>query len=158
MNSESSPDKAPRFGLFRNWLSLAGIVLALGSLFSFLLLFLIDSLAHFSNPYIGVLTYLVAPSFLALGTALSIVGIIWRRWREKRTGGLIPAFQIDLGRRRDRRLLGVFLAGSALFLLISSVLSYHTYHYTESVQFCGQACHTVMKPELVTYSHGPHRS
>jgi nitrate/TMAO reductase-like tetraheme cytochrome c subunit len=156
MNSELPTDKTPRFGLFRNWLSLTGILVALASLFSFLLLFLIDSLAHFSNPYIGVLTYLVAPAFLALGVVLSIVGVVWRRWRQKHTHGLIPAFQIDLGRMRDRRFLGIFLAGSAMFLLISAVLSYHTYHYTESVQFCGQACHTVMKPELVTYSHGPH--
>jgi hypothetical protein len=65
MKSELPSGERPRFGLFRNWLSLAGVVIALGSLFSFLLLFLIDSLAHFSNPYIGVLTYLVAPTFLA---------------------------------------------------------------------------------------------
>ncbi len=43
-----------------------------------------------------------------------------------------------------------------LFLLTTAVLSYHTYHYSESVQFCGQACHTVMKPELITYQHGSH--
>ena len=34
--------------------------------------------------------------------------------------------------------------------------SYHTYHFTESVQFCGESCHTVMKPELTTYLHSPH--
>lgn len=146
----------PRFGFFRNWLSLAGIVLSMGSLFCFMLLFLLDSLSHFANPYIGVLTYLVSPSFLFLGIVMSVTGIVWRRWREKKTHGLVPKFQIDLGRQRDRRILGVFLGGSAGFLLVSAVLSYQTYHYTESVQFCGQACHTVMKPELVTYSHGPH--
>ena len=156
MNSEPISPKKPRFGFFRNWLSLAGIVVALGSLFSFLLLFALDSLAHFSNPYIGVLTYLVAPSFLFLGVVLSVLGIVWQRWREKKNGGLVPALQIDLGRPRDRRILGFFLGGASLFLLVSAVLSYHTYHYTESTQFCGQACHTVMKPELVTYSHGPH--
>src|SRR5215203_474951 len=155
-STESSPEKKPRFGFFRNWLSLAGVVIALGSLFSFLLLFLIDSLAHFSNPYIGVLTYLVTPSFLFVGILLSVGGILWRRWRQRKTQGLVPVLQIDLSRPRDRRFLGFFLAGSALFLLVSAVLSYHTYHYTESTQFCGLACHTVMKPELVTYSHGPH--
>jgi hypothetical protein len=34
--------------------------------------------------------------------------------------------------------------------------SYHTYHFTESVEFCGEACHTVMKPELTSYLHSPH--
>src|SRR5215213_3250132 len=137
MDPQPSSQNKPRFGFLRNWLSLAGAVIALGSLFSFLLLFLLDSLAHFSNPYIGVLTYLVAPSFLFLGIVLSVGGIIWRRWRRRNTDEPVPAFQIDLGRPRDRRILGFFLAGSTMFLLVSAVLSYHTYHYTESVQFCG---------------------
>src|SRR5258708_22536992 len=127
-------EKTPRFGYFRNWFSLAGIVIALGSLFCFLLLFLLDSLSHFSNPYIGVLTSLVSPSFLFLGAAMSVAGTVWRRWKQKKTHGLIPTFQIDLGRQRDRRILGIFLGASTLFLLVSAVLSYHTYHYTESVQ------------------------
>jgi nitrate/TMAO reductase-like tetraheme cytochrome c subunit len=53
-------------------------------------------------------------------------------------------------------LFGWFLAGSVIFLLISAIGSYQTYHFTESVQFCGQTCHGVMKPELVTYLHSPH--
>src|ERR1051325_5107683 len=121
-----------------------------------MLLFLLDSFAHVSNPYVGVLTYLVTPVFLFIGLGLVVIGVVWRRWRQSKTQGLVPAFQIDLGRQRDRRFLGYFLGGSALFLLVTAMLSYHSYHFTESVQFCGQSCHTVMKPELVTYSHGPH--
>ena len=147
----------PRFGIFRNWTSLVGLMIIVASLFSFVLLFVLDSFAHFSNPYVGVLTYLITPVFLAIGFALTVLGVLWTRWRQKKAnGGVAPRFQIDLSRQRDRRLLGWFLAGSAGFLLVTAMLSYHSYHYTESVQFCGQACHTVMKPELVTYSHGPH--
>ena len=73
-----------------------------------------------------------------------------------KTSGPLPALRIDLTRPRDRRLFGLFLAGSVLFLLISALGSYQTYHFTESVQFCGQACHGVMKPEYVTYLHSPH--
>jgi nitrate/TMAO reductase-like tetraheme cytochrome c subunit len=68
----------------------------------------------------------------------------------------IPALQIDFSRPRDRRIPGIFIADSICFLLISTVGSYKTYQFTESVQFCGQTCHTVMKPELTTYLHGPH--
>ena len=53
-------------------------------------------------------------------------------------------------------MFGLFLAGSVVFLLVSAIGSYQSYHYTESVQFCGQACHGVMKPEFVTYTHSPH--
>jgi hypothetical protein len=158
MNGNPSETTPPirRSWLIKNWLSLAGLVIAIGSLFSFLLLFLLDSLAHFSNPYIGVLTYLVAPGFLVIGLGLTLLGV-WR-WRRRiaREGAAVLPLRIDLSRTRDRRLMGIFLTCAVVFLLISALGTYHTYHFTESVQFCGQACHTVMQPELVTYQHSPH--
>lgn len=127
-----------------------------GSLFSFLLLFVMSVLAHVSNPYVGILTYLVAPVFLVMGLLTTVLGA-WRRHRQiTRSAGPFPPMRIDLTRPRDRRVFGLFLAGGVVFLLISAVGSYQSYHFTESVQFCGQACHGVMKPEYVTYTHSPH--
>jgi nitrate/TMAO reductase-like tetraheme cytochrome c subunit len=142
--------------VFRNWLSLTGLVVVVGSLFSFFLLLLLDALAHFSNPYVGILTYLVSPAFLVIGLCLGLLGAFLRHRQVIKTSGPLPALRIDLARPRDRRLFGFFLAGGVLFLLISALGSYQTYHFTESVQFCGQACHGVMKPEYVTYLHSPH--
>jgi nitrate/TMAO reductase-like tetraheme cytochrome c subunit len=127
-----------------------------GSVFSFFLLLVLDSLAHFANPYVGILTYLVAPAFLVLGLFLALLGAFLRHRQILKTSGPLPPLRIDLTCPRDRRLLGFFLAGSVLFLLISALGSYQTYHFTESVSFCGQACHGVMKPEYVTYRNGPH--
>ena len=158
MTSESPPGPAPvpHSSVFRNWLSLTGLVVVVGSLFSFLLLLLLDALAHFANPYVGILTYLVTPGFLVIGLFLALLGAFLRHRQIVKTSGPLPPLRIDLTRPRDRRLLGFFLAGSVLFLLISALGSYQTYHFTESVQFCGQACHGVMKPEFVTYLNGPH--
>ncbi|MCX6890274.1 MAG: hypothetical protein NTX51_01935, partial [Verrucomicrobia bacterium] len=76
----SSPSPAPRRpSLFRNWLSLTGLVVVIGSLFSFFLLLLLDSLAHYSNPYVGILTYLVAPTFLVFGLGIALFGAFLRR-------------------------------------------------------------------------------
>ena len=73
----SSP--APRrTSLFRNWLSLTGLVVVVGSVFSFFLLLLLDALAHYSNPYVGILTYLVAPGFLVIGLVLALLGALLR--------------------------------------------------------------------------------
>lgn len=156
MSTENPTPKAARPSLLRNWLSLTGLVIVIGSLFSFFLLFLLDTLAHFSNPYIGLLTYIIAPAFLTFGLLLTALGA----WRERRklgaSVGLLPAMVVDLSRPRDRRIMGFFILGSLVFLLLSAVGSYHTYHFTESTQFCGQTCHTVMQPELVTYQHGSH--
>jgi nitrate/TMAO reductase-like tetraheme cytochrome c subunit len=153
----SSPPPPPhRISLFRNWISLTGLVVVVGSLFSFLLLLLLDALAHYANPYIGILTFLVAPAFLAIGIVLSLFGALLRHRRVVKATGPLPPIRIDLTRPRDRRLLTFFVVGAVVFLLISALGSYQTYHFTESVQFCGQACHGVMKPEYVTYLNGPH--
>src|SRR5690348_3082636 len=152
--TSAEPAPAPRpSSVFRNWMSLAGFVVMIGSLFSFLLLLLLDFLAHSSNPYIGILTYLVAPGFLVIGILLAALGAWFRHRQIVKTIGALAPLRIDLTRPRDRRRFGFFLAGSVLFLLISALGSYKSYNYTESVQFCGQACHGVMKPEFVTYLH-----
>ncbi len=157
MNPESSPGPSGRpASVFRNWLSLMGLTVVVGSLFSFLLLTLLDALAHFANPYIGILTYLVAPVFLVGGLVLVVAGAWLRRRKLVAAAGPLPPLRIDLTLPRDRRRFGFFLAGSVVFLLISAIGSYQSYEFTESVQFCGQACHGVMQPELVTYLHSPH--
>lgn len=131
-------------------------MIVVGSLFSALLLFILDVMSPGGNPYLGILTYFVAPAFLFLGLFLTILGA-WNQHRKMgREGVLLPRVVVDLSRPRDRRIMGVFITGSVLFLLISAIGSYNTYHFTESVTFCGEACHTVMQPELVTYRHGPH--
>ena len=157
MSTEESMTKTARPSLLRNWLSLTGLVVVIGSLFSFFLLFMLDTLAHGSNPYMGILTFVVAPAFLFLGLLLTGAGA----WRERRklgqaAGGLTPQMVVDLTRPRDRKIMGAFILCSLVFLLLTAMGSYHTYHFTESTTFCGQTCHTVMKPELVTYQHGPH--
>ncbi|MBI4659828.1 MAG: NapC/NirT family cytochrome c [Verrucomicrobia bacterium] len=157
MNDSPTPSGGlSRSSFLRNWTSLVGLVIVIASLFAFLLLFVLDSLAHFANPYVGVLTYLVTPAFLVLGLMLAVVGALVRRWRIARAVGSPPPLQIDLSRPRDRRIFAGFLVVTVLLLLFTALSSYHTYHFTESVPFCGQACHTVMQPELVTYRHSPH--
>ena len=156
MSTETTPIRSARPSLLKNWLSLSGLVIVIGSLFSVFLLFMLDVLAQASNPYIGILTYFVAPAFLIFGLLLTTIGALRERKKLGESVGLLPKMVVDLSRPRDRKIMGVFIACSVLFLLISAIGSYHTYHFTESVTFCGQACHTVMKPELVTYQLGPH--
>jgi len=156
MSNEITPQPVSRLSIFRNWLTLSGLVIVLGSLFAFLLLFTIDALAHVSNPYIGVLTYFVTPAFTVLGLCLAALGAYLRRRRLAKAVSLAPILTIDFTRPRDRKVMGLFLAGSTVFLFITALGTYHTYHFTESVPFCGQACHTVMEPEMVAYQNGSH--
>lgn len=154
--SEESSSVSTKPSVWRNWTSLFGLMVMLGGFFIFVLLSVLDAMAHFGNPYVGVLTYLVAPIFWVLGLVIFITGILMRRRRlAKANGGSLP-IRIDLSRPRDRKMLTFFTVFSVWFLLVVAVTSYHSYHFTESVQFCGKTCHTVMKPELTAYEHSPH--
>jgi nitrate/TMAO reductase-like tetraheme cytochrome c subunit len=155
MPPETSPPKATRLSLFRNWISLVGMVVVIGALFSFLLLFALGAVAKFSNPYVSIVTYIGVPAFLILGIVLAVIGAWWER-RRRAHGCGSTSLQIDLSRPRDRRGVVAFIAGSIVFLLLSAVGSYNAFNFTESVTFCGETCHKVMKPEKVTHDHGPH--
>lgn len=138
--------------MFRNWFSLLGVLISAGSIFSVLFLFAISIFVPHSNPYTGILVFLVAPVFFFFGVALIISGL-WMQRRQK-PGAL--SLVVNLSHARDRKLLGVFIAGALVFLLASAIGSYRTYNYTDSVQFCGTACHVPMKPEYTTYLQSPH--
>ena len=147
----------PRYSPFRNWISLIGLVIMIGSLFSFILLFAIDTFAHSSSPYLGILTFVVAPCFLTAGMALMVLGwLVYKRKVEKNAGLTAPSFNIDLSRAADRRNFTIFAVGAMVFILFAALGSYHTYHFAESVMFCGQTCHTPMGPEYTTYCNSPH--
>jgi hypothetical protein len=153
---QSAPPRRP--SLVENWISLAGIILAASSFFAVLCLLTIDFFRGFANPYMGVLTYLVAPAFLSAGLVLIALGAWWeRRRRRKLAPGEVPRHpRIDLNIPRHRRAFITVAVITILFLLVTSVGSYRTYHFTESVQFCGMTCHSVMKPEFTAYQNSPH--
>jgi len=50
----------------------------------------------------------------------------------------------------------IFIVGTVFLLIISSVGSYEAFHYTESVEFCGKLCHSVMEPEYTTFHGSAH--
>lgn len=144
--------------LIQNWISLSGIILAACSFFAVACLIAIDFYAGFSNPYMGILTYIVAPSFLSAGLLLIVFGVLLERRRRRRLApGVIPQHpRIDFNVPRQRNAFVVVVVVTFVFLLFTALGSYRTYEFTESVQFCGQTCHTVMKPEYTAYQNSSH--
>jgi nitrate/TMAO reductase-like tetraheme cytochrome c subunit len=142
---------------FNNWISAIGGVVAIGALFSFALLAWMDFTQGDQNPYLGIFTYIVAPGFLLAGLALVFFGA-WaqRRWAIKHAATKPDKWRLDWSNRKQRRNVLLFGGGALGFLLLSAFGSYRTYHYSESVQFCGQVCHEAMNPEFVTYQRGSH--
>ncbi len=140
--------------LLCNWVGIFGLVVAGFFLFAALCLIAIDSLTGFRQPYMGILVFLIIPGFIWVGLIFMAVGV----WLERRRGKKPPAAEACLevsGRSRTRQLV-IALIGAFLFLLLSSLGSYRAFQETESPEFCGALCHTVMKPEYVTYKSSPH--
>ena len=143
---------------FRNWISWFGLLLATSGLFSFFLLLAIDQFAGHRNPYVGILAYVLAPGFFILGIVVALFGAILQRRRNRRALKTAEplVIKIDLSRPRDRKFLWVFASVAVVFLFVTALGSYQTYQLTESVQFCGKACHLPMDPEFVASQHTAH--
>ena len=151
------PPAPPARSHFNNWISAIGGVIATGALFSFALLVWIDFTQDNSNPYLGIFTYLVAPGFLITGLGLAFFGA-WaqRRWAIKHAATAPDKWRLDFTNPKQRRNLTFFGIGAMGFIMLSAFGSYQTYHYAESVQFCGQVCHSAMNPEFVAYQRSAH--
>lgn len=144
--------------VFRNYVSLIGGVIAGASIVCIVLLLLLELTSSTEQPYLGLLIFILLPGVMLFGLAVILVGALWERWkRRKMTPEEILAYPIlDLNGPRRRRAFFIFLGASFIFLMVSAFGSYRAFEYTESVEFCGQLCHSVMNPEFVAYKAAPH--
>lgn len=140
----------------RHPLSLVGAGLVILSGVSILFLFLIEAITGRSNPYLGIFTYMVYPALLVVGLILVPAGIFLERRRRVRVGDVPRYAVIDLNNGRTRGIF-LFVMVSSIFIMgLVAAVSYQAYHFTESVTFCGEVCHSVMEPEYIAYRESPH--
>jgi hypothetical protein len=149
----------PRDGrLIRNPLAIAGAVLATVSAVVFLVVFLADLFGLHTNPYLGILFFLILPAIFVFGLLLIPLGA--GQIRRRQAKGLAPAEvrwpRIDLNDPRQWRVAGAIAALTLVNVVIVSLATYRGVEYMDSVQFCGQVCHGVMKPEFTAYQNHPH--
>jgi hypothetical protein len=139
-------------------LTLIGAALTTISGVLFLLFFFLDLVGFHSNPYLGIVTFLLLPAVFALALVLIPLGL-WRERRRQRAGPSPearrwPAF--DLNRPNVRRGVALFAALTLANVVIVALAAVSSLEYVDSVGFCGSVCHTVMEPESVAHRNGPH--
>lgn len=150
--------KLPR--TYYNPISLFGTILA--SVSALIIFFFMIAMIFFehgeSGSYIGLFIYIVLPVFLVFGLILIPIGMKRRSRRIKREGegSAVKNIVLDMSNQRHWNAMGMFIAGSIIFLLLTGIGSYKAFHYTESIEFCGTLCHSVMEPEYVAYQESPH--
>ncbi|MFC2084583.1 NapC/NirT family cytochrome c [Bacteroidota bacterium] len=142
----------------QNWISLIGATIALISLFMIVFLFVIASVTGQGRSYLGLIVYIILPAFLVMGLILIPIGMFVKIQYDKKRKFVIKSDwpQINLNNVRHRNAFFIFSIGTTIFLFLSAFGSYEAFHFTESVEFCGTICHTVMNPEYTAYKNSPH--
>ena len=140
----------------RNRLSGIGVALTTASALLFLFLVALELLGFLTNPYVGIIIFVLVPALFVLGLLLIPVGL-WRDRRRRRGEALPPTWpQVNLKDPATRRMVTFIAFATLVNLGIISMASYGAVEYTESKSFCGQVCHDVMGPEFVAHQSGLH--
>jgi hypothetical protein len=148
---------SPLVHLSNNWISLIGVVVVTTATIFWLFLLPTTMRGDVHNPYNGILAFLALPALFFLGLILIPLGIYLRNRREHRRGLYPAAFPpLTLKNVEFRRLLTFIGVTTFVNIVIASQLAYGAVSYMETQSFCGQTCHTVMKPEYTAYQSSPH--
>ncbi|MDQ7007064.1 MAG: NapC/NirT family cytochrome c [Acidobacteriota bacterium] len=121
---------------------------------------LLDLSGVLGNPYFGFMVYLVMGPLFILGLLAIAVGLLF--FRRKDTGPTDTYFffrkQLESPQsfRRMQWVVMIIGALTVINVVVVALFSYTGFHYTESVAFCGEFCHSVMQPEYSAYSRSPH--
>ena len=149
--------RAPLKLLPRNTLSLAGVSLAVTGGLLFLIMFIADLLGLQTNPYMGIVFFLLLPAVFVLGLLLIPIGV-WRERARRRAGKTAESHwpQLDLNDPHQRKMTLAIAVLTLVNVVIVSLAAYSGVEYMDSVSFCGQVCHNVMAPEFAAHQDGPH--
>lgn len=148
-------DDRPRRTLF-NPLSMTGAVLVTVSAVLFLFVLLLDIFGMHTNPYLGIVFFIVLPAMFVFGLVLIPIGYVTERRRRQRG---LPAREwprVDLNNPYQRRVVFIAALLTMVNVVIVSLAAFRGIEFMDSPAFCGQVCHTVMEPEFVAYRDAPH--
>ncbi len=147
----------PLVYLSNNTISFLGVLLATTGGVAWLFVLPVHLRGSAVHPYLGILFYLALPMLFFTGLALMPLGI-WRRQRRERRLGVLPREfpPLNWESAEFRRLFAFIGLATFANVIIGGHFTYATIHYMGTVGFCGQTCHTVMKPEFTAYQDSPH--
>jgi len=135
--------------LLCDWIASVGAIVTTTSA----AVFLTFAFQSFSNPYYGIIVFLVFPAFFVLGLVLIPIGV--GRCSRKR-GGLRNIPQVSVTGPAAIQFFALIALLTVVNVAIVSAGTYTGVRYMDSNQFCGTVCHTVMTPEYTAYKNSPH--
>ena len=141
----------------RHPVTLAGVVIATVGAVAFLTLVAADLFGMFTNPYAGLVIFLVVPALFMLGLALIPLGIwLHRRALRRDPSASVDWPVIDLRHSRVRTTMLIITAMTVVNATLVLLAAQGSLHYMESPEFCGQTCHTPMHPQYTAWQNTTH--
>jgi NapC/NirT cytochrome c family protein len=143
--------------LARHPLSMVGVLLTTASAVIFIALIIAALAGMLKNPYAGLVVFVLIPAAFLLGLLLVPAGM-WLQTRRLRRHPDEPLEWpvLDFRRPRVRRVTLLITALTAVNVVILLVAGYGGLHWMESPGFCGQTCHTPMRPQHTAWQAAPH--
>jgi hypothetical protein len=138
-------------------LAIAGVVVTTASAVLFIALLIAVLAGLEANPYAGLVVLVAIPACFVAGLVLIPIGV-WLRHRQLRRhpDAVADWPVVDFRRARVRRTVLLVTALTAVNIVIVLVAGYGSLHWMESPGFCGQVCHTPMRPQFTAWRNGPH--
>lgn len=110
-----------------------------------------------TRPYAGIVFFFILPGIFVLGLLLMPAGGLLRRYRLKQQGKLPHVYPtIDLRQPILQRAVALVVIMTFVNVALMGTASYKAVEHMDSVEFCGQTCHSVMAPEYTAYLNSPH--
>ena len=137
--------------------TITGVAIATVGAVAFLTLVVADILGMFTNPYAGLVVFIVVPAIFVFGLLLIPVGIgLQRRALRRDPSAPVDWPVVDLRRRRVRTTLLVLTAMTVVNATLVLLAAQGSLHYMESSEFCGASCHTPMHPQYTAWQNTSH--
>jgi len=147
-------------GVSVNWCGRLGVILTTSSFVCVVFFELARLLGIITSSFVGLVSYMLFPALFILGLLLIPIG--W--WKLKKQTGKSSRELIETKFKREYvtpsfggarlfRTTSILIIVSIVFLLIVST---RMLAFMDTAEFCGNACHSVMNPEWVTYQQSPH--
>ena len=125
--------------LLCDWVTSVGTVITTTSA----VVFLTFAFQDFTNPYFGIVVFLILPALFVLGLLLIPLGV-WRCAR--RQGGMRNIPRVELAGTRTLQFVALIAILTIVNVAIISAATFNGVQYMDSNEFCGTVCHKVMTP------------
>jgi hypothetical protein len=143
---------------YSNWISAVGAFFTTVSAVLWIAFFFLDLAGFHTNPYLGIVTFVLLPAVFVVGLLLIPLGY-WEERRRVARGRPAHAWPVlDFSQLHVRRTAMIVLALTGVNIAIVSTASFKAVEYADSTPFCTSVCHTPMEPEALAHQRTVHAS